>query len=101
MEQFWYAIGLLIAIGLIALAVGRREQRLKANQRKKDLEAGFIVRTYTGKQSQALERYNADALELAKDGFFPTSQTWAPGNGRVDNFWLPFCFVLSSLAFSS
>ena len=38
-----------------------------------------IVRTYKGSQATAIAAYQADAANMAAAGYFPTSQSWAPG----------------------
>jgi len=42
----------------------------------------IIVITYKGKnQDEAMSRFKVDSTEMAADGYFPTSQSWAPGLG--------------------
>ena len=38
-----------------------------------------IIKTYTGSQESATARFQADSVEMAAQGYFPTSQSWAPG----------------------
>ena len=42
-----------------------------------------IVKTYQGSQSEITERFQADSVEMATSGYFPTSQSWAPGRWGV------------------
>jgi Uncharacterised protein family UPF0547 len=37
------------------------------------------VKTYKGTQQQATDAFRRDASSMAKQGYFPTAQTWAPG----------------------
>jgi hypothetical protein len=39
-----------------------------------------LVRTYRGSQAQTARSFGKDAADLANEGYFPTSQTWAPGS---------------------
>jgi hypothetical protein len=57
-----------------------------------------IIRTYKGSQAGAMAAYQTDAASLAAQGYFPISQSWAPGAYGCGSFW-PSCFALSSLAF--
>ena len=45
-----------------------------------------IVKTYKGKQQQAMETYQADAAKMARQGYAPTSQVWAPGSYGCGSF---------------
>jgi len=55
-----------------------------------------IVRTYTGSQSRAAARFQADAIKLAAEGYVPTSQSWAPGSYGCFAFLIALllCFVI-------
>lgn len=55
-----------------------------------------IVRTYRGSQSVAMADYQADAARLAAQGYFPISQSWAPGSYGCGTFLLALllCFIL-------
>src|SRR5271167_1962793 len=55
-----------------------------------------IVRTYRGSQSVAMADYQADAARLASQGYFPISQSWAPGSYGCGAFLfaLLLCIVL-------
>jgi len=64
-----------------------------------DLSNGpsIIVRTYKGKQqSDAVAWFEADAVNLAVDGYSPTTQSWAQGQWGCGAFLvaLVLCFVL-------
>ena len=39
-----------------------------------------IIKTYRGSQEEATTRFRADSEKMAAKGYFPTSQTWAPGS---------------------
>ena len=39
-----------------------------------------VVKTYKGNESSALESFKADALQMAKRGYYPTSQSYAAGS---------------------
>jgi hypothetical protein len=55
-----------------------------------------IIKTYTGSQSTALSRFQADSLKMAAMGYFPKSQSWASGQWAAGAFIvaLLLCFVL-------
>lgn len=40
----------------------------------------IVVKTYKGNEQQAAKAFQADAAKMAEKGYFPTSQTWAPGS---------------------
>lgn len=39
-----------------------------------------IVKTYKGNETSALDSFKADSLEMAKRGYYPTSQSYAAGS---------------------
>ena len=39
----------------------------------------LILKAYEGKQGEATARLQADSIEMAAEGYFPTWQNWAPG----------------------
>ncbi len=55
-----------------------------------------IIKTYTGNQTLANKRYQADTIKMAKQGYFPISQSWAAGTWGFGAFFLALllCFVL-------
>jgi hypothetical protein len=55
-----------------------------------------IIRTYKGSQAGATAAYQADAARLAAQGYFPTSQSWAPGAYGCGSFLLALllCIIL-------
>jgi hypothetical protein len=55
-----------------------------------------IVKTYKGKQQQAMEAYQADAAKMARQGYAPTSQVWAPGSYGCGSFIFAalLCFIV-------
>ena len=50
-----------------------------------------IVRTYRGSEQDAARQFQRDAAELAKSGYRPTGQTWAPGSYGCG------CFLVAAL----
>ena len=54
-----------------------------------------VVRTYKGSQAGATARYQSDAARLAAQGYFPISQSWAPGayGCAAFLFALLLCFI--------
>ncbi len=61
-----------------------------------DSKKPIIVRTYRGSQSSAVAQFRADAVRLAAQGYFPTSQSWAPGSYGCGCFIVAvlLCFLL-------
>jgi Uncharacterised protein family UPF0547 len=55
-----------------------------------------VIKTYTGSQDWATALYRADSVKMAAQGYFPTSQTWAPGEWGCGAFLLAvlLCFVV-------
>ena len=55
-----------------------------------------VVRTYKGSQAAAMANYQTDAAALAAQGYFPISQSWAPGAYGCGAFLLALllCIVL-------
>ncbi len=55
-----------------------------------------IIKSYHGKQDQAVYLFHADAARMAKQNYYPTSQNWVPGAyGFSDFFWaFVLCFLL-------
>lgn len=55
-----------------------------------------IVKTYKGSQANATAQYQADTAKMAAQGYYPTSQTWAPGSYGCGSFILALllCVIL-------
>jgi hypothetical protein len=55
-----------------------------------------IVKTYVGSQSSAAAKFRADATRMAEQGYYPTSQSWAPGSYGCGSFLLALilCIVV-------
>src|SRR5262245_23726508 len=45
-----------------------------------------IIKTYRGSQTEATKRFQANSAEMAAHGYFPTSQSWVPGQWAVGAF---------------
>lgn len=56
----------------------------------------IVVKIYQGSQESATVAFQADAAKMAKQGYFPISQTWAPGAYGCGSFLLALllCIVL-------
>ena len=54
------------------------------------------MKTYKGTQTYAIALFQQDAAKLATKGYFPTSQTWAPGAYGCGSFLIALllCVVL-------
>jgi len=55
-----------------------------------------LVKRYTGSQQTATGHFQRDAERMAEQGYFPTSQSWAPGLWRARDWFLAIvlCVVL-------
>jgi hypothetical protein len=55
-----------------------------------------IIKTYKGSQAEATARFQADSIEMAGLGYFPTAQSWAPGRWGAGAFIvaLLLCFFI-------
>ena len=55
-----------------------------------------VIKTYKGSQAAATAAFQADAADMAAQGYFPTSQSWAPGTWGCGAFVgaLFLCVVL-------
>jgi hypothetical protein len=56
----------------------------------------LVTKTYKGSQADAMRAYQMDSVNMAAQGYFPTSQTWAPGSYGCGAFLLALllCVVL-------
>ena len=56
----------------------------------------IIAKTYTGSQADATKSFQADAVRMADQGYFPVFQSWAPGRWRSGAFIaaLLLCFLI-------
>jgi hypothetical protein len=61
-----------------------------------DQKKQVIVKTYKGNEARATTLFREDASRMADQGYFPTSQTWAPGAYGCGSFLiaLVLCFLL-------
>lgn len=59
-------------------------------------QQNVIVKTYTGSQERAAASFQEDAAAMADKGYFPTSQSYAPGSYGCGAFLgaLLLCIVL-------
>jgi hypothetical protein len=77
---------------------GRQETSRKGRQEtsRSWADSQIIIKTYKGKQAEAMSRFQADSIGMADEGFFPTSQSWAPGQWGTEAFVvaLLLCFFL-------
>lgn len=56
----------------------------------------IIIKTYTGNQETATAAFQVDSAKMASEGYYPTSQSWAPGSYGCGAFLLALllCVVL-------
>ena len=55
-----------------------------------------IIRTYYGSQYIATSQFESDSINLAEQGYFPTSQSWTPGSYGCGAFIIAalLCFII-------
>jgi len=55
-----------------------------------------IIKTYRGSQAQATAAFQTDSAKMSALGYYPTTQTWAPGSYGCGAFLLALllCFIL-------
>lgn len=55
-----------------------------------------IIQTYYGSQYIATSQFESDSINLAEQGYFPTSQSWTPGSYGCGSFIIAalFCFIV-------
>ncbi len=58
--------------------------------------SNVLVKTYKGSEAEATRAFQSDAGSMAAKGYFPTSQSYAPGSYGCGSFIvaLLLCFVL-------
>jgi hypothetical protein len=57
----------------------QQEKDKFADQSQDIIQSQVVIRTYTGSQEVATALFRADSIKLAAENYFPTSQSWAPG----------------------
>ncbi|RYF40757.1 MAG: zinc ribbon domain-containing protein, partial [Cytophagaceae bacterium] len=62
----------------------------------KNMQQQTVVKTYQGRERDAMEEFRRDAEKMAAQGFHPISQTYAPGTYGCLSFLaaLALCFIL-------
>jgi hypothetical protein len=70
---------------------------INATDRRSDqLGEQIIVKTYTGREAEAVMNFRADAALMAAQGYSPVFQSWAPGKWQSRTFItaLLLCFLI-------
>jgi len=75
------------------------EQKKREQAKARAARERIITKTYTGRQEKAMSLFQQDAAKMAEKGYFPTSQSWAPGQYGCGAFVLALIlsFVLIGL----
>jgi hypothetical protein len=94
-------LGLLVLIPFFGFVFGfvyllrqsslRWSRRNLADQRQIAQHQQVIVKTYKGSQAEATMRFEGDSTKMAAHGYFPRSQSWAPGQ------WATGAFIIAVL----
>jgi superfamily II DNA/RNA helicase len=74
------------------------EQKLEKAKAKAARDR-ILTKTYTGSQEKAMSLFKKDSAKMAEKGYFPTTQSWAPGQYGCGAFLLALIlsFVLIGL----
>jgi hypothetical protein len=59
-----------------------------------DTPPSILIKTYTGKQGEATALFQADSIEMAAKGYFPTWQSWAPGEWTREAYVIAVLLIL-------
>jgi uncharacterized protein UPF0547 len=83
-------------LAVVLLMVWLRPKQKKPKEQQNTKLDQVIIKTYTGRQAKATALYKADAAVMASKGYYPTSQSWAPGAYSGGDFVIALllCFVL-------
>lgn len=58
-------------------------------------QSQVIAKTYAGSRKAAMKRFQADAIEMAAQGYFPTAQSWAAGQWSGGAFAVAILLIFS------
>ena len=74
----------------------RRENPEPESTTENTAKPNTVVKTYSGKQQEAAQKFEADAVEMEKENYYPTSQSFEPGTWGCGAFIVAtlLCFVL-------
>jgi uncharacterized protein len=91
---FWLIIFGAVIIG--AFALRSKDKGEPGIDQAVSRRQPVIIRAYKGSQSDSYAAFQKDAVAMAKRDYFPTSQSWAPGQWGTGAFIaaLLLCFIL-------
>jgi hypothetical protein len=69
-------VGLLIYFARLRHPVRQIEN---ASRQTMDEQSQIIIRTFKGSQAEATRLFKVASIDMAAEGYFPTSQSWVPG----------------------
>jgi len=72
--------------------IDNREKKVNSVPSEPAEKQKTVVKTYTGKQTEATKLYEEDAVRMSEDGYFPVSQSYHPGT------WGCGAFIIAVLA---
>ena len=70
-----------------------REAEWRQRQREAAFTQQVIIKTYRGSQAQATMLFQLDFIEMAAQRYFPTSQSWAPGQWAAGAFLIAVLLI--------
>lgn len=101
-EQVWWLILLLAVIVVVGSFQRKRSEQLEASAMQNAIQSGILIRKYKGKnQEQALRSFQTNSTKVADKGFFPTSQSWLPGQWGAGTFIVALLGIIFIGAFFS
>lgn len=80
-------IFVVLLIILAVAAMGFISRKVAARKEEKAiLSKPVVIKWYRGDQTSATALFQADSIKMAAMGYFPTSQSWAPGQWGAGAF---------------
>jgi hypothetical protein len=88
-------IGFLVVVGIIAM-IGQLFRNKRERQLLLSGKRPIVVKRYVGTQSGSYASFQRDAVEMASLNYFPTSQSWMPGQWGAGAFIIALllCLIL-------
>jgi predicted Zn-ribbon and HTH transcriptional regulator len=79
LTDWLYGLIMLGSLGIVICLIIYSASQKIADQSQTYEESQVIIKTYEGNQAEAMRRFQFDVSEMAAQGYFPTSQSWTPG----------------------
>jgi hypothetical protein len=76
----------LIAFAVVGFIARQGREARKKEEAKAVLTEPVVIKWYRGDQKSAAALFQVDSTEMATKGYFPVSQSWAPGEWGAGAF---------------